>query len=58
MTADRAIVIDEKGRLLGLDAQLVLMIQKKLERRKVQFVSTVEASLAVREAVESAGSIY
>ncbi len=54
--ADRAIVIDEKGRLLGLDAQLVLMIQKELEKKKGSIVSTVEASLAVREAVESAGS--
>ena len=51
--ADRAIVIDEKGELLGLDTQLVLIIEKELEKKKGAIVSTVEASLAIREAVEA-----
>ncbi len=53
--ADRAIMIDEKGRVLALDTQLAIMCQNELAGRKGRIVSTVEASLAVREAVEKAG---
>jgi len=49
---DRAIVLDEKGQLVGLDAQLALMCESELEVKHGTVVTTVEASLAVREAVE------
>ncbi|MBI5158942.1 phosphoglucosamine mutase [Candidatus Micrarchaeota archaeon] len=73
--ADRAIGIDENGKVLGLDEQLVLFCEDALEKKKgkIRFfeernssknthevgradftiVSTVEASLCVREAVEA-----
>ncbi|MEW6328724.1 MAG: phosphoglucosamine mutase [Candidatus Micrarchaeota archaeon] len=53
--ADRAIIIDEKGELLGLDAQLAIMCDEILSRKKGTIVSTLEASLAVRESVEGKG---
>ncbi len=53
--ADRAIIIDEKGELLGLDAQLALACEEILSRKKGTIVSTLEASLAVRESVERKG---
>ena len=53
--ADRAIAIDERGELLGLDAQLALICGEELAKRKGTVVSTIEASLAVKEAVESNG---
>jgi len=53
--ADRCVILDEKGRLLGLDAQLALMVGEVLERSRGPIVTTVEASLAVREAVEERG---
>ena len=52
---DRAIGIDEKGRALGLDAQLAIFCTHFLKKRKGAIVSTVEASLCVKEAVEKAG---
>jgi len=53
--SDRAIVIDENGELVGLDAQLALMCEEVLEEKKGKIVSTIEASLCVKEAVEKAG---
>ncbi|MCX8175366.1 MAG: phosphoglucosamine mutase [Candidatus Micrarchaeota archaeon] len=57
---DRAIAIDEKGNVLPLDVQLSLFCShflKKDGNRRI--VSTVEASLCVRETVESlGGTIY
>lgn len=55
--ADRAVALDENGRLLGLDAQLALVCGEVLSggKRKGTVVSTVEAGLLVRDAVESAG---
>jgi len=56
--ADRTIAVDEKGRVLPLDVQLAIMCQHELRRSKnknKKIVSTMEASLAVREAVESEG---
>jgi len=50
--ADRAVIIDEKGELLGLDAQLALMCEKMLEKQRGAIVTTVEASLSVRETIE------
>jgi len=54
--ADRTIAVDEKGRVLPLDIQLAIMCQHELRKSKnKKIVSTMEASLAVREAVESGG---
>jgi phosphoglucosamine mutase len=54
--ADRTIAVDEKGRVLPLDIQLAMMCQQELKGSKNRkIVSTMEASLAVREAVESHG---
>jgi phosphoglucosamine mutase len=55
---DRAIAIDEKGNVLALDVQLAIFCKHILtatpkEKRKI--VTTVEASLSVREAVETLG---
>ncbi|MFA6907640.1 MAG: hypothetical protein WC263_02330 [Candidatus Micrarchaeia archaeon] len=52
---DRAIGIDELGRVLGLDAQLSIFCAHFLKKRKGTVVSTVEASLCVKETVEKAG---
>jgi phosphoglucosamine mutase len=54
--ADRAIAIDEKGGVLALDVQLAIFCSHFLAGSKnKRIVSTVEASLCVREAVEGAG---
>ncbi|MFH1470924.1 MAG: phosphoglucosamine mutase [Candidatus Micrarchaeota archaeon] len=53
--ADRAIILDEKGEMLGLDSQLALMCSDVLSKKKGVVVTTVEASLAIREAIESSG---
>ncbi|MDD5318056.1 MAG: phosphoglucosamine mutase [Candidatus ainarchaeum sp.] len=53
--ADRAVVLDEKGGLLGLDAQLALMVKEELARKKGAIVSTIEAGLLVRRAAEKSG---
>jgi phosphoglucosamine mutase len=50
---DRAVVIDESGEVLGLDEQLSLLARHITKGGKV--VSTVEASLALKEAVERNG---
>ncbi len=52
---DRAIGIDEKGRVLALDVQLAIFCAHFLKKKKGAIVSTVEASLCVKEAVEKAG---
>lgn len=52
---DRAIGIDEKGRVLALDVQLSMFCSHFLKRKKGAVVSTVEASLCVKETVEAAG---
>ncbi len=54
--ADRAVVMDETGNILGLDTQLVLMCNEVLKERKGKIVTTVEASLSIREAIEKGGS--
>ncbi|MCX6772656.1 MAG: hypothetical protein NTV88_02705 [Candidatus Micrarchaeota archaeon] len=51
---DRALAIDEKGKVLGLDTQLAIFCSHFMQKdgnRKI--VSTVEASLCVRDTVES-----
>lgn len=53
---DRAIAIDEKGAVLPLDVQLSIFCRHFLEKGgSKKIVSTVEASLCVRETVESLG---
>jgi phosphoglucosamine mutase len=53
---DRCVVFDETGAMLPLDVQLAIMMEHELassENKKI--VSTVEASLIIREVVEKAG---
>lgn len=55
---DRAIAIDETGRVLALDVQLAAFCRhflKKPGAKSRKIVTTVEASLCVRETVEAAG---
>ena len=52
---DRAIGIDERGRVLALDVQLSIFCGHFLKKKKGAVVSTVEASLCVKETVERAG---
>lgn len=55
---DRAIAIDEKGNVLPLDVQLAMFCKHFIAKAKdgnKKIVSTVEASLTVRETVESLG---
>jgi phosphoglucosamine mutase len=56
--ADRAVLIDERGRLVPQDVALSLMIQYGLpkEKKPKPIATTVEASLIVREAIERRGS--
>jgi len=52
---DRAIGIDELGRVLALDVQLSIFCSHFLKKKKGAIISTVEASLCVKETVEAAG---
>ena len=53
---DRAIAIDENGEALALDAQLAIFCSYFAKMQKgSKVISTVEASLCVRKAVEEAG---
>jgi len=53
---DRCAIVDDTGEMLPLDVQLAMMIEHELSLTKSKkIVSTVEASLAIREVVESAG---
>ncbi|MFH0737791.1 MAG: phosphoglucosamine mutase [Candidatus Micrarchaeota archaeon] len=53
---DRCVVLDEAGAALPFDAQLAMMIEHELEGGDGKgIVSTVEASLTVRDAVERKG---
>jgi len=52
---DRAIGIDEKGKVLALDVQLAIFCEHFLKKKKGAVISTVEASLCVKETVEKAG---
>ncbi|MEM3399915.1 MAG: phosphoglucosamine mutase [Candidatus Micrarchaeia archaeon] len=53
--ADRAVAVDERGEMIGLDRQLALMCRRVLRNSSGKIITTVEASLCVREAVEDAG---
>jgi phosphoglucosamine mutase len=52
---DRAIGIDEKGRVLSLDSQLAIFCSHFLKKKKGAIISTVEASLCVKETVQALG---
>jgi len=53
---DRAVVVDEKGEVLPLDVQLAMMIEYEMGRNSnKKIVSTVEASLMIRDLVEKKG---
>jgi phosphoglucosamine mutase len=55
---DRCVVLDEKGGVLPLDAQLAIMIEHELGRQmdgERKIVTTVESSLSIRDVVKSAG---
>ncbi|MGV8176539.1 MAG: phosphoglucosamine mutase [Candidatus Bilamarchaeaceae archaeon] len=53
--ADRAIILDENGKIMDLDIQLAMMVEHELEKEKGPIVSTVEASMLVKETAESKG---
>ncbi|MBS3069447.1 phosphoglucosamine mutase [Candidatus Micrarchaeota archaeon] len=53
--ADRAVMVDEGGKMLGLDAQLGVMVRYLLQKKKGVIVSTVESSLSLREIVRHEG---
>ena len=61
--ADRAIILDEKGAMLGLDTQLAIITKEMMEKKTTKksysssplIISTVESSLALREQVQSMG---
>lgn len=59
--ADRAVVVDELGNVLPLDTQLAIMVEHEMEKSRKKksgravVVSTMEASLCIREAVEKNG---
>ncbi|MCX6775859.1 MAG: phosphoglucosamine mutase [Candidatus Micrarchaeota archaeon] len=55
---DRVVVMDERGEVLGLDEQLSLISGYLLGEKGGSVVSTVEASLAVKEAVEKNGGNF
>ncbi|HLD59635.1 MAG TPA: phosphoglucosamine mutase [Candidatus Bilamarchaeaceae archaeon] len=53
---DRVVVIDETGEMLPLDVQLAIMIEHEISTSKnKKIVSTVEASLLIRETIEKNG---
>lgn len=64
---DRCVIVDDTGAVLPLDVQLAIMIEHELERSDAKkekrkkkktnkkIISTVEASLVIREVVENAG---
>ncbi|MEW6035599.1 MAG: hypothetical protein AB1529_03230 [Candidatus Micrarchaeota archaeon] len=55
---DRCMVLDELGEALALDTQLAIMIEHELGRKSrggAKVVSTVEASLTIRDVVEKSG---
>jgi phosphoglucosamine mutase len=52
--ADRAIIVADDGKLLGLDTQLAIAVMHILDKNPhAKIVSTVESSLSLREIVES-----
>lgn len=53
---DRCIIMDDSGEALPFDVQLAMMIEQEIMKSaNKKIVSTVEASLVIREVVEEAG---
>jgi len=53
---DRCAIVDDTGEMLPLDVQLAMMIEHEVSlSSNKKIVSTVEASLVIREVVENAG---
>ncbi len=62
---DRCVIVDETGAVLPFDAQLAMMIEHELSDSNIKnnkknpknkrIISTIEASLVIREVVEEAG---
>lgn len=56
--ADRAIIIDERGKMLGLDVQLAVTAEQILKKGQGKtIVSTVESSLSLIEVIKKHDSI-
>jgi phosphoglucosamine mutase len=54
--ADRVIVIDDKGEMLAFDVQLAMMVGHEMyHSEKKKIISTMEASLCLRQVVEGQG---
>ena len=54
---DRCVVVDDTGEALPLDTQLAMMMEHELERSKTKkVISTVEASLTIRDVASKAGA--
>lgn len=54
--ADRVVMVDNNGEILPLDVQLAIMIDHEMQHsNNNKIISTMEASLAIREVVESNG---
>lgn len=54
--ADRAVAVDENGKILPLDAQLAMMSEHEMSKsNNKKIISTMEASLMIRETVEKVG---
>ncbi|MBU0532301.1 phosphoglucosamine mutase [Candidatus Micrarchaeota archaeon] len=52
---DRCVIVDDTGEVLPFDVQLAMMIENELSSKNKKIISTVEASLAIREVVEKKG---
>jgi len=52
---DRCAIVDDKGEMLPLDVQLAMMIEHEISGSRAKVVSTVEASLMIRDVVRDAG---
>ena len=50
--ADRMMVVDENGEMLGLDVQFAIAIERELAQKKGTVATTVEASLLIKEVIE------
>ncbi len=54
--ADRVVIVDDTGNILPLDVQLAMMIEHEMKASdNKKIISTMEASLAIRDVVERNG---
>ena len=53
---DRCVIVDDTGSMLAFDVQLAMMIEHEMSQsRNKKIISTVEASLAIRDVVHDLG---